>query len=114
MRSCASSCLRRLLAWSLVWLCGLSHADPAFDTGMVALVEWSARFAREVDRRLDVPLADQQRYIELLQQTPTEANVPDLAPQAFVVVDRSPRVQAAFVVLRAQAGGWHWVGAAAV
>jgi len=69
---------------------------------------------REVDRRLDVPLVDQQRYRELLKQALTQASFTSLPAQAFVVVDRDPQVQAAFVVVRTPAGGWHWVGAATV
>ena len=103
----------RLLIGGLMLLCGFAHANPV-DPGDEALVEWSGRFAREVDHRLDVPLAAQQQYVMLLRQTLTEANLPDPAAQAFLLVDRSPQVQAAFIVLRTQAGGWYWVGATAV
>jgi hypothetical protein len=115
MRLLASPSARRLQPWvlGLVLLCGLAVANPV-DLSAEALVEWSGRFAREVDHRLDVPLADQQQYIVLLRQTLTEANLPDPAAQAFLLVDRSPQVQAAFIVLRTQAGGWYWVGATAV
>jgi hypothetical protein len=115
MRLLALPSVRRLQPWvlGLVLLCGLAHANPV-DPSAEALVEWSGRFAREVDHRLDVPLADQQQYIVLLRQTLTEANLPDPAAQAFLLVDRSPQVQAAFIVLRTQAGGWYWVGATAV
>ena len=115
MRLLASPSARRLQPWvlGLVLLCGLAVANPV-DPSAEALVEWSGRFAREVDHRLDVPLADQQQYIVLLRQTLTEANLPDPAAQAFLLVDRSPQVQAAFIVLRTQAGGWYWVGATAV
>ena len=103
----------QLWAAGLMLLCGFTHAnavEPDFD----AVVGWSARFAREVDHRLDVPLAAQRQYVLLLQQALTNANLPDPAAQAFLLVDRSAQVQAAFVVLRTSAGGWYWVGATAV
>ena len=102
-----------LLAGGLLLVGGAAHADPV-DTDMKALVEWSAQFAREVDHRLDVPLADQQQMIALLEQSLADASLANPAVQSFVVVDRSPQIQAAFIVLRTQAGGWYWVGATAV
>ena len=79
-----------------------------------ALSRWAEQFAREVDHRLDVPPADQQRYIVLLQQALEGDTIADLPGQSFVLVDRSPQVQAAMVLVRTQAGGWHWLGATAV
>jgi hypothetical protein len=75
---------------------------------------WNDRFALEVDHRLDVPLADQESYISLLLQTLSLNKLESLKAQAFVVVDRSPLIQAAFVVLLNPLGQWHWVGATAV
>jgi len=103
----------RLCAAGLMLLCGFVHAN-AVEPDSDAVVEWSARFAREVDHRLDVPLAAQQQYVLLLRQALAEANLPDPAAQAFLLVDRSAQVQAAFIVLRTGAGGWYWVGATAV
>lgn len=82
--------------------------------GDEALAAWSDKFAREVDHRLDVPQADQQRYILLLQQALTEDVLAALAGQSVVLVDRSAQVQAAMVLVRTPAGGWHWLGATAV
>jgi hypothetical protein len=79
-----------------------------------ALPGWSERFSREVDHRLEVPPADQQRYLLLLQQALVGNALAALGGQSFVLVDRSPQVQAAMVVVRTQAGGWHWMGATAV
>ena len=103
----------RLWVGGLMLLCGFAHANPV-DPSADTLVGWSKQFEREVDHRLDVPLADQQQYVMLLRQTLTQANLPDPDAQAFLLVDRSPQVQAAFIVLRTQAGGWYWVGATAV
>jgi len=82
--------------------------------GVEALAAWSDQFAREVDHRLDVPQAEQQRYILLLQQALTDASLGDFAGQSIVLVDRSAQVQAAMVLVRTPAGGWHWLGATAV
>ena len=79
-----------------------------------AIAAWRERFAREVDRRLDVPPDDQQRYIALLEQALAAAEPGELASQTFVLVDRSAKVQAAMVIVRTPAPAWHWVGAAAV
>lgn len=79
-----------------------------------ALTGWSEQFAREVDHLLDVPLADRQGYVQLLQQALTAASLVAMAGQSVVLVDRSPQVQAAMVLVRTQAGGWHWLGATSV
>ena len=101
------------LLGSLVLLCGLDRAAASDDTDE-ALNQWTAQFGREVDRLLDVPPADQQRYLTMLQETLTAAQVTDSAAQTFVLVDRSPQVQAIFVVVRRPGGGWHWIGATPV
>lgn len=95
---------------------GTTHADPAVPTipGDDAFVAWRETFAREVDHQLDVPVADQERYLSLLEQALTQAQLTDLATQAFVLVDRSPQIQAAFVVLRKLSGGGVWIGATAI
>jgi hypothetical protein len=87
-----------------------------------SLAAWSARFASEVDRRLEVPLADQVRYFALLERALGDAQLQDLPEQAFVqtfaqafvLVDRCAQVQAAMVIVRAANGTWHWLGATAV
>jgi hypothetical protein len=67
-------------------------------------------FAREVDRRLEPPPAEQAYYAALLDKALPEAG----APQYFVLVDRSPRVQAALVFWRSPQGRLELVGAAPV
>ena len=89
-------------------------ADTPSAAGDEALPDWTERFARKVDHRLDVPLADQQGYILLLQRALDEGSLTALAGQSVVLVDRSPQVQAAMVLVRTLAGGWHWLGATAV
>jgi len=102
-----------LLAVGLMLLSDFVRAEPAY-TSEDNLLPWAEQFAREVDHRLDVPLADQQHYILLLQQTLVKAHLFDLAPQAFVLVDRSAQIQASMVIIRTSAAGWYWIGATAV
>lgn len=53
-------------------------------------------FAREVVLRLEVPPAAQAEYTARLEAALARAGLPPSAAQYFVLVDRSPRVQAAF------------------
>jgi hypothetical protein len=57
----------------------------------------SAAFGREVDRRLDVPAADQARYAQLLESALNSAEIPLIRSQYLVMVDSNPHVQAIFV-----------------
>ncbi len=101
------------LALGCVALVRQAGAEPPdVDTGIPATLR--AQFLSEVDHRLDVPAADQQRYLVMLQKTLADANISERSAQAFVLVDRSAQVQAAFVVVRTQGGGLEWVGATAV
>jgi len=103
-----------LLAWGAMLRCSLAQEAVAAKPDAELLVGWNDKFSAEVDHRLDVPLADQQRYISLLQLSLSNAKLTDLTAQAFVLVDRSPQIQAAFMVLLTPSGQWHWVGATAV
>lgn len=97
------------------WIFGcLPVAAQPLPAGDAELSGWAEQFAREIDHRLDVPVADQPRYLELLEQALVQASFTGLPAQAFVVVDRNPAVQAAFVVVGTPAGGWRWLGASAV
>jgi hypothetical protein len=101
------------LVWGMMLQTSLGLADTINPVDE-PLSYWNDRFALEVDHRLDVPLADQALYIGMLLKTLAEAKLEDLTAQAFVVVDRSPTIQAAFVVLLTPSGQWHWVGATSV
>jgi hypothetical protein len=96
---------------ALVGALGLGQQAQA--TGM-DLQELDAQFARQVDHRLALPEPEQQRYMGLVQDTLNQAGLAALPTQLFLAVDRSPQVQAAFLLLRTEAGQWHWVGATAV
>jgi len=72
-------------------------------------------FAKEVDRRLTVPVADQQAYGRLLQHALDDDGHGDLANEFVVLVDRSANVQAIFIYFRAKAGdAWSMIGASPV
>lgn len=77
-------------------------------------MQWRERFSQEVDRRLDVPQHQQQRYLGLLDAALSQAGLADLPPQTLVLVDRSARVQAAFILLRTAEHQWFWLGATPV
>jgi hypothetical protein len=68
-------------------------------------------FGREVDRRLELPPAEQAFYGALLGKTidPTAAKA--ALSQFFVLVDRSPRVQAVMIYWRGADGSVELVGA---
>ncbi len=57
----------------------------------------AARFACEVDRRIEIPFAEQAAYAQRLRSTLEAAGLTELAPQHFLLVDRSPAVQAGFI-----------------
>ncbi len=95
-------------------LCMGTVTAEAAPPGEDQAAHWPRQFAREVDRRLDVPARDQQRYIVLLQQALVAAQTPLSGAQAFVLIDSSPQVQAAFIVMRTAAGAWAWTGASPV
>jgi len=74
-------------------------------------------FTLEVDRRLDVPAAEQRRYALRLAAALAEAGVaaPSVpAGEYFVLVDRSARVQALLLYWRSPQGAWQLIGASPV
>ena len=102
------------LASTVLALLALTAA-PAQGVDEAAPLQLSARlFALEVERRLEVPADAQAALIALLDDALARAGLAALPPQHVLVVDRSPQVQAAFVLLRTPAGGWQWVGASPV
>lgn len=54
----------------------------------------AARYAREVDRRLQLPADEVRRYAALALQSLRAEAIAPILPQYLVLVDRSPRVQA--------------------
>ncbi|MBB2984490.1 hypothetical protein FHX58_007380 [Paraburkholderia tropica] len=72
-------------------------------------------FAREVKRRLRVPLADQRAYGQRLQDALDEKDLGALAGEYVILVDRNANVQALFVYFRAMPDDpWQMIGASPV
>jgi hypothetical protein len=103
----------RLLRYGL-WLAAAISSGAMAGAGIASPSAIAERFAAEVDRRLEVPPADQVAYIALLDAALAEAGVADLPPQHVLLVDRSEQVQAIFVLLRTAQKSWLWIGASPV
>jgi hypothetical protein len=77
--------------------------------------QWSSdlarQFACEVDRRIEVPAAEQAAYARRLRAALEAAGLADLKPQHFLLVDRSPMVQAGFIYGLTPEGDTPLVGA---
>ena len=107
--------LRRLLVLLGTGALLLAAAMPAAaDPFTYELANWSTQFSREVSDQLNVPIEHQQQVFIRVQQALSDANLGTLSAQTFVVIDRSPQVQAAFVLLLSPANGWQWLGATTV
>ena len=74
----------------------------------------AAAFAREVDRRLELPADEQQAYAQRLAQALADARVPIERAQLALLVDRSEHVQAAMVWWLPLQGPARLIGAAPV
>jgi hypothetical protein len=68
-------------------------------------------YAKEVDIRLAVPVEEQQRYAELLAKSLEDSGLRDLPSQYFVLVDKSPFVQAAMIYWKSEKGDSLFIGA---
>ncbi|HTH59001.1 MAG TPA: L,D-transpeptidase [Paraburkholderia sp.] len=91
----------------------LTSEEAAEETARA--LELRGAYAREVTRRLHVPLADQHAYGQLLQQALDNENLGALAGEYVVLVDRAASVQALFVYFRATAeDSWQMIGASPV
>lgn len=90
-------------------LCAAAFAMPAQPQVPEPHVEFAGRYAREVDRRLDVPPEIGEEYAARLAAA--LAQVVHREPQFAVLVDRSPAVQAVFVYWGSPGDRWRLVGA---
>ncbi len=70
-------------------------------------------FACEVDMRLDLPREEQESYAAHLDAALAQSGIDmrTLAPQHVVLVDRDPKVQAAFLYRSLPGGDWWFEGA---
>jgi hypothetical protein len=71
-------------------------------------------FEQQVTRRLHVPPLEQEQYGQLLAATLADAGVLDLPPEFVVLVDRSPRVQAAMIFWKSPEGTFQFIGGTSV
>ena len=76
---------------------------------------WSSELAREfacnVDRQIEPPAEEQAAYARRLRAALSDIGLADLQPQHFLLVDRSPRVQAGFIYWLTPGGEMLLVGA---
>lgn len=100
------------------WLLLLAILSPGLPqaAGVVpdAVLDIAAEYRRSVNMRLDLPEREQRDYAGRLRRALTDAGLNNLAPQYFLLVDRSPLVQAAFVYWLASDSEWHLIGASPV
>ena len=76
--------------------------------------ELAPAYLAQVDRVLDVPVAEVRRYASLAEAALQSAGVAPAAPQYLLLVDRDPWVQAALLLWRSAAGTYSLVGASPV
>jgi len=95
----------KALAMGLLAALAVHAAEPRPD---------AQAFMREVDLRLDVPPQEQAGYAKRLEDALAQAAVDDPRPQYFVLIDRSPQVQAGFIYWRSPQGAWQLIGASPV
>ena len=96
-----------LWVFTTLVLAGLSSPVYPFDP----VADMSVLYRTHVDRRLDVPAIEVQRYAALATEALTTAGVSLAQPQYLAVVDRDPKVQAFLLFWRSAQGKWQWVGA---
>ena len=86
---------------------GPSPTPPPVRSG----IELAPIFAREVRPRLNLPEEERAAYAGLLGVALTKANVVQTTAQYVLLVDRSPKVQAALVYWGDDEGTLHFIGA---
>lgn len=102
--------LRVCLVWfALSTLPAIAQAAEPDPAGALA-----AQYARQVERRLTVPVEQQRVYAERLRAALAAAGVAEFEPQFFLLIDRSPAVQAALVYWLAPGADWRFIGASPV
>ena len=79
------------------WVWGVMGWASVAGHALESPLEMTARYAETVDRRLEVPADQAQRYARLLVDALQRAGLLALPDQYLVLVDRSPQVQAVFL-----------------
>lgn len=90
------------LAWTI-------HSVPVFS--MESALELRDIYAHTVDRRLELPAAEQAYYATLIQNELQRAGFPQLEAQYLIAVDRSAQVQAVFLYWLSDNGKLEFIGA---
>ena len=96
------ACMLAMVLWPTMQP---SWADPS----VTSPSDIAALFVREVNVRLNVPSDERSEYARNLNEALAHAGLNNLAPQYFVLVDRSAVVQAAFIYWRSPNGDWHFI-----
>lgn len=95
----------------LLLLIGLIVALPA--AALDSPLALRELYTQQVDRRLDIPVDEQQHYVTLLDAQLQQAGL-KLAAQFVVLVDRNPRVQALLLYWITEDGEFAFIGASPV
>jgi hypothetical protein len=91
----------------------VAQAAPA-DGQPPTPAELASLYRTEVDRRLEVPADEAQRYAQLAEQAFAAAGIVPQAAEYVAVVDRAARVQVLLLFWRSTARNWELVGASPV
>ncbi len=106
-----------MVAWlagfvaATVWLAPAAREPPAAWQSGLAL---QPVFEQRIARRLSVPFDERSAYAQRLEAALAQAGVALQRAQYVLLVDRSPRVQAAFLYWRDDGDALHFIGAAPV
>jgi len=98
---------------AIIVLLGVSHgriSASTVDDGR----KLAPLFEQQVTRRLTIPPTEQEHYAQLLSSALEDARLPQLKPQYFLLVDRSPEIQAAMIFWKSQEGAFYLIGATPV
>lgn len=97
-------CIKTLLALTSLLLVPVAvAADSPADLAPL--------YAREVDRRLEVPTAEQSDYAATMEQALRSAQIAPSTSQYVVLVDRNPNLQAVMLFWRSATGNAVFIGA---
>jgi len=84
---------------------------PLSGEALTEATQLASVFQQQVDRKVQVPVAEQHRYATLLQGVLAEAGFEHAAAQYMVLVDRNALVQAAMIFWKSDSGELTFIGA---
>lgn len=99
--------MTRGVAAVLAGLLALQASAREFESGTAL----APVYQEEVDRRLTLPVEEQQRYAGLLAAEIEQVGFSRLQPQYFVLVDRNSHVQAVMIYWTSASGEYFFIGA---